>query len=70
MLYTQVFRAYDQGVVEILDGKMKTMGEVNRAYVKYIGDANEARERLRVSIVRYSDLERVDGNHQCISVKD
>ena len=70
MLYTQVFRAYDQGVVEILDGKMKTMGEVNRAYVKYIGDANEARERLRVSIVRYSDLERADGNHQCISVKD
>ena len=58
-LYIQVFRAYDQGVVEILDGKMKTMGEVNRAYVKYVGDANEARERLRTSIVRYSDQQDI-----------
>jgi hypothetical protein len=54
-LYIQVFRAYDQGVVEILDGKMKTMGEVNRAYVKYVGDANEARERLRMKMLHYSD---------------
>lgn len=54
-LYIQVFLAYDQGVVEILDGKMKTMGEVNRAYVKYVSDANEARERLRTGMVSYSD---------------
>lgn len=54
-LYIQVFRAYDQGVVEILDGKMKTMGEVNRAYIKYVSDANEARERLRTRMTRYAD---------------
>ena len=48
LMYKKAFQAYDAGVVDILDGRLKTMGEVNRKYVQFANDANEARIRLRL----------------------
>ena len=50
LLYRDVFQALDAGMVDVLDGQLKTMGEVNRAYVKWVNDANDARIKLRGSM--------------------
>ena len=50
LLYRDVFQALDAGTVDVLDGRLKTMGEVNRAYVKWVDDANDARIQLRGSM--------------------
>ena len=50
LLYQDAFQVFDTGVVDILDGRLKTMGEVNRAYIKWLDDANDARMLLRASL--------------------
>lgn len=46
MMYQKNFNDLDEGIVKIIDGKLKTMGEVNQAYVAYNNDAAERRARL------------------------
>jgi hypothetical protein len=47
LMYKQSFERLDQGMIDVLDGDLKTMGQVNQAYVAYINEANTAREALR-----------------------
>lgn len=55
LLYRDAFQVLDAGVVDILDGRIKTMGEVNRAYVKWVDDANDARMLLRAAMENLLD---------------
>lgn len=50
LLYRDAFQSLDSGMVDVLTGKLKTMGEVNRAYAKWVDDANDARILLRASM--------------------
>ncbi len=55
LLYQDSFQAFDAGVVDVLDGRLKTMGEVNRVYIKLVDDANDARMILRGSLQGFLD---------------
>ncbi len=46
MMYQKNFNVLDGGIVMILDGKLKTMGEVNQAYVAYNNGVAERRAQL------------------------
>ena len=46
MMYQKNFNDLDQGIVKIVDGKVKTMGELNQAYVVYNNNAIERKTRL------------------------
>ena len=37
-------------MADVLTGRLKTMGEVNRAYSKWVDDANDASILLRASM--------------------
>lgn len=46
VMYRKNFQAMDDGIVKILEGKVKTMGEVNQLYVAYNNDVAERSARL------------------------
>jgi hypothetical protein len=46
MLYQKNFNALDEIIVKVLDGKLKTVGEVNQAYVAFNDDFIERKTRL------------------------
>ena len=46
MMYRKNFNDLDEGFVKILDGKIKTMGELNQAYLAFNNDVIERRARL------------------------
>lgn len=46
MMYQKNFNKLDDEIVKVLDGKLKTMGEVNQAYVAFNNDAKERKARL------------------------
>ena len=46
MMYRKNFNDLDDGIVKILDGKVKTMGELNQAYLDFNNDVIERRARL------------------------
>ena len=46
MMYRKNFNDLDDGMVKILDGKVKTMGELNQAYLDFNNDVIERRARL------------------------
>lgn len=50
LLYRDAFQSLDMGMADVLSGKLKTMGEVNRAYAKWVDDANDARILLRATL--------------------
>lgn len=45
-MYTQNFRTLDSVIVGVLDGKLKTMGEVNQAYVNFNNEVSDRKTRL------------------------
>ena len=45
-MYTQNFRTLDNVIVGVLDGKLKTMGEVNQAYVNFNNEVSDRKTRL------------------------
>ncbi len=52
LMYKKSFERLDQGMIDVLDGDLKTMGQVNQAYVSYINEANTAREGLHSRMKR------------------
>lgn len=50
LLYRDAFQILDAGMADVLTGRLKTMGEVNRAYSKWVDDANDASILLRASM--------------------
>jgi hypothetical protein len=46
MMYQKNFNDLDEGIVKIIDGKLKTMGEMNQAYVVYNNEVAERRARM------------------------
>ena len=46
MLYQKNFNSLDEIIVKVLDGKLKTVGEVNQAYVAFNDDFIERKTRL------------------------
>lgn len=46
MMYQKNFYELDNGIVKILDGQLKTMGDVNKVYVAYNVEIAERRVRL------------------------
>lgn len=52
LMYKKSFEKLDQGMIDVLDGDLKTMGQVNQAYVAYINEANTAREGLHSRMKR------------------
>lgn len=51
MMYQKNFNDLDDGIVKILDGKLKTMGEVNQVYVAYNHVIAERRARLMTHLL-------------------
>ena len=46
MMYQKNFYDLDNGIVKIIDGELKTMGDVNKVYVAYNIEIAERRARL------------------------
>lgn len=46
VMYQKNFNAMDDGIVKVLDGKLKTMGDVNQAYVAYNNGVADRRAQL------------------------
>lgn len=53
MMYQKNFNDLDDGIVKILDGKVKTMGEVNQAYIILNNDVIERKARLMAHSPRH-----------------
>ena len=52
LMYKKSFERLDQGMIDVLDGDLKTMGQVNQAYAAYINESNATREALRAQMNR------------------
>lgn len=50
LLYRQVFQSLDIGMADVLSGKLKTMGDVNRTYSKWVDEANDMSLLLRSAL--------------------
>jgi uncharacterized lipoprotein YajG len=46
MMYQKNFNELDNGIVKIIDGKLRTMGELNQAYVAYNNQVAERKAYL------------------------
>lgn len=51
LMYQKNFNTQDDAIVKVLDGKLKTMGEVNQAYISFNNEVIERRTRLKANIV-------------------